>query len=222
MSVAAVVAFGNVPTWSMAGGDAAATASKITGSPMLYRIGIVSDLVAQVLFVFLVMALFELFQGVNKRLALQMVALVLVQVPMAFVNLLLGMAPLVLLSGDEYLRVFDPGQLDAVVLACLNLRGYGTKAVMAFWGLWLLPFGMLVVRSRFIPRILGVLLIVGCFGYLAASATSLLLPAYARAVNPLTSLAFGEVLIILWLVIRGASDRGAGHDRTPDTISSAR
>jgi hypothetical protein len=203
MSVAAVVAFNNVPTWSMVGGDAVATANKIAASPMLYRIGVLSDLVAQILFVFLVLALFELFKGVNKKLAALMVALVFVQVPMAFANMLLGIAPLILLSGDEYLSVFDKGQLDALALGFLNLRGYGIKANMAFWGLWLLPFGLLVLRSGFIPRILGVLLIVGCFGYLAVSTTSLLFPAYASTVNPLVGLAFGEILIILWLVIKG-------------------
>lgn len=134
MSVAAVVAFGNVPTWSMVGGDAVATANKIAASPMLYRIGVLSDLVAQILFVFLVLALFELFKGVNKKLTALMVALVLVQVPMAFANMLLGIAPLILLSGDDYLSVFDKGQLDAMALGFLNLRGYGIKANMAFWG----------------------------------------------------------------------------------------
>ncbi len=211
MSVAAVVAFGNVPTWSMVGGDAVATANKIAASPMLYRIGVLSDLVAQILFVFLVLALFELFKGVNKKLTALMVALVLVQVPMAFANMLLGIAPLILLSGDDYLSVFDKGQLDAMALGFLNLRGYGIKANMAFWGLWLLPFGLLVFRSGFIPRILGVLLIVGCFGYLAVSTTSLLFPAYAHTVNPLTGLAIGEILIVLWLVIKGARTESLEH-----------
>ena len=75
---------------------------------------------------------------------------------------------------------------------------------MALWGLWLLPFGVLVFRSGFIPRILGVFLIIGCFGWLAISVTSLLFPAYARIANQLTFLAVGELLIILWLVIMGA------------------
>jgi len=215
MSVAAVVAFNNVPTWSMVGGDAVATANKIAASPTSYRIGVLSDLVAQILFVFLVLALFELFKGVNKRLAALMAALVFVQVPMAFANMLLGIAPLILLSGDEYLSVFDKGQLDAMALAFLNVRGYGIKANMAFWGLWLLPFGLLVFRSGFIPRVLGVFLIIGCFGYLAVSTTSLLFPAYARTVTPLTGLAFGEILIILWLVIKGV--RTESLERQPST-----
>ncbi len=204
MSVAAVVSLNNVPSWFMAGGDAEATADKIAASPLLYRIGVVSDLAAQILFVFLVLALSRLLKGVDERLAALMVALVLVQVPMAFANMLLGMAPLVLLSGADYLSAFTQPQLDALTMGFLDLRGHGVRAVMALWGLWLLPFGLLVLRSRFIPRILGLLLIAGCFGYLAVSAISLLFPAYADVVLPLVSLAVGEILIILWLVTKGA------------------
>jgi Domain of unknown function (DUF4386) len=204
MSVTAVVSLNNVPSWFMVGGDAAATASKIEASQLLYRIGVVSDLAAQVLFVLLALALFQLLKEVSKRHAALMVALVLVQVPMGFANMLLGIAPLILLSGDDYLSVFDKPQLDALATVFLNLRGHGVRAVMAFWGLWLLPFGLLVFRSGFIPRILGVLLIVGCFGYLTVSVTSLLFPAYARTIFPLTVLAVGELLITLWLLTKGA------------------
>jgi Domain of unknown function (DUF4386) len=204
MSVTAVVSLNNVPSWSMAGGDAAATANKIEASQLLYRIGVVSDLAAQVLFVLLALALFQLLKEVSKRHAALMVALVLVQVPMGFANMLLGIAPLILLSGDDYLSVFDKPQLDALATVFLNLRGHGVRAVMVLWGLWLLPFGLLVFRSGFIPRILGVLLIVGCFGYLTVSVTSLLFPAYARTIFPLTVLAVGELLITLWLLTKGA------------------
>lgn len=204
MAVAAVVSLNNVPSWSMVGGDAAANANRIAGSQLLYRIGIVSDLAAQILFVFLVLALYQLLKGVNQRHAVLMVALVLVQVPMAFANMLVGIAPLILLSGADYLSVFDKRQLDALAMGFVSLRSYGISAVMALWGLWLLPFGLLVFRSGFIPRILGVLLIVGCFAYLAVSVTSLLFPAYARIVSQLKILAVGELLIILWLVTAGA------------------
>ena len=204
MSVATVVSFSYVPTWTMVGTDAAATANKIANTQMLYRIGVVSDLVAQILFVFLVLTLHQLFEGVNKRHAALMVALVLVQVPMAFANMLLGIAPLILLSGADYLSVFEKRQLDALVMGLVNLRGYGIRASMAFWGLWLLPFGLLVYRSRFIPRLLGVLLIVGCFAYLAVSVTSLLFPEYGHIFTRLLILAVGEILIILWLLTKGA------------------
>lgn len=185
-------------------GDAAATANKIASHQLLYRLYVVSDLASQVLFVFLVLTLYQLFEGVNKKLAALMEALVLVQVPMTFATMLCGIAPLVLLNGAAYWSVFDKPQLDALAMGSLALRSYGINAVTALWGLWLLPFGLLVFRSGFIPRILGVFLIVACFADLAMSVTSLLFPAYEPIVHKLTILGVGELLIILWLLIKGA------------------
>jgi len=141
-----------------------------------------------------------------------MVALGLVSVPMGFANMLLGIAPLVLLSGADYLAAFDERQLDALAASFLSLRTYGVGANMALFGLVLVPFGLLVIRSEFIPRILGVLLIVGCFPYLAISVTSLLFPAYAGALSPLMFLAGGEILMILWLLIKGVRTERSGKN----------
>ena len=188
----------------MVRGDAAATADKIASSQLLYRFYVANGLASQILFVFLVLALHQLLKGVNKRQAALMVALVLVQVPMSFANMLCEIAPLVLLNGADYWSAFDKHQLDALTMGFLSLSSYGTNATMALWGLWLLPFGVLVFRSGFIPRILGVLLIIGCFGWLTISVTSLLFPAYSRIANQLTFLAIGELLILLWLLIKGA------------------
>jgi Domain of unknown function (DUF4386) len=194
----------SIPSVFMVHGDAAATVAKIVSSQLRYRLYVVSGLVSQIIFVVLVLALYQLLKGVNKRQALLMVALVLVQVPMAFANTLCGLAPLVLLNGADYWSAFDKHQLDAMTMGVLVLQGYGTSAIMALWGLWLLPFGLLVFRSGFIPRILGVFLIIGCFGWLGISVTSLIFPAYARIANQLSIVGIGEILIILWLLIKGA------------------
>jgi len=194
----------SIPSVFIVDGDAAATAGKIASSQLLYRLYVVSGLISQILFVFLVLALYQLLKGVNRRQATLMVALVLVQVPMAFANTLCGLAPLVLSNGADYWSAFDKHQLDAMTMGALSLQSYGTSAVMALWGLWLLPLGLLVFRSGFIPRLLGVFLVIGCFGWLGISVTSLLFPAYARVANQFTVLALGEILIILWLVIWGA------------------
>ena len=95
----------------------------------------------------------------------------------------------------------------------LRLREIGINAVTALWGLWLLPLGLLVFRSGFIPRFLGVVLIVGCFADLAVSVVSLLLPAYEQAIQPLRALGFGEILIILWLLIKGAQTEPAADQQ---------
>lgn len=194
----------SIPSVFIVQGDDAATVGRIASSQQLYRLYLVSGLVSQILFVFLVLALYQLLEGVSRRHASLMVALVLVQVPMAFASTLCGLAPLVLSNGADYWSAFDKHQLDAMVMGFLSLQSYGTSAVMALWGLWLLPFGILVFRSGFIPGILGVLLIIGCFGWLGISVTSLLFPAYAHIANQFTVLAIGEILIILWLVIVGA------------------
>lgn len=194
----------NIPSAFIVNGDAAATVARIESSQPIYRWYLVSGLASQIIFIFLVLALFHLLKEVNRKHASLMVALVLTQVPMAFANSLLGFAPLVLLNGGEYWSAFDKSQLDAMVMGFLSLANYGEHAVMALWGLWLLPFGLLVIRSTFIPRILGVFLVIGCFGWLAMSVTFLLFPAYAHLASRLTVLAIGEILIILWLVIWGA------------------
>lgn len=188
-------------------GDAAATVEKIVSSELLYRLYVISGLASQILFVFLALTLYQLFKEVNKRQAALMVALVLVQVPMSFAIMLCELAPLVLLNGADYWSSFDKGQLDALTMGFLNLNSYGINAVMALWGLWLLPFGVLVYQSGFIPRILGIFLVIGCFGWLGISVTSLLFPAYAGMANQLTFLAVGELLIILWLLIMGAKEQ---------------
>jgi hypothetical protein len=203
MGVASTLSL-NIPSAFIVRGDAAATAEKIASSQLFYRFCVISDLAAQILFVFLVLVLYQLFTEVDKRLARLMVALVLVQVPMAFANMLSGIAPLVLLNGADFWSVFDKHQLDALAMGSLILRGYGINAIIALWGLWLLPFGLLVFRSGFIPRILGVFLIVACFSDLAISVTCLLFPAYERIVHKLLIFGVGELLIILWLLIKGA------------------
>ena len=193
----------NIPAGFIVRGDAAATASKIASSQLFYRFCVVSDLAAQVLFVFLVLVLYRLLKGVNQRLAALMVALVLVQVPMGFACMLCGIAPLVLSNGTAYWSAFDQHQLDALTMGFLSLRGYGIDALTALWGLWLFPFGLLIFRSGFIPRIFGVFLIIGCFADLTISVTSLLFPAYGGVVHKLMVLGVGELLIILWLLIKG-------------------
>jgi uncharacterized protein DUF4386 len=204
MSVTSTFALSTVPSWSTDGRGLQGTAEKIAAAPFHYRIGVVCDLASQVFFVALVLALYELLKGVNRRLAFLMVALVLVQVPMAFANLLLGAAPLALQSGADYLSAFSKDQLDAVSAAVLQVRGYGIKLIMVYWGLWLLPFGLLIFRSGFIPRIFGMLLVIGCLGHIAVGLTSLLFPNYERPISQLTALALGEIFIALWLLVRGA------------------
>jgi hypothetical protein len=146
---------------------------------------------------------------VDRRVASLMVILVLVSVPMAMINTLNLAAPLILSSDAAFLSAFARPQLDALSMTFLNLRSHGVSTVSIFWGLWLFPFGLLVYRSRFIPRILGVFLMAGCFAYLIDSFTALLLPAYAPMVSQFTviPLAIGEFAMIFWLLIKGVREQ---------------
>jgi len=206
--VAAAFSLTYIQSAFVVSGDAAATARKIMSAPMLYRIGVVVDLAANLIFVFLAVTLYDLLKDVNQRRAMLMLALALVQVPMAFGIMLFQSAPLILLSGADYLSVFNQPQLEALAMGFLRLREQGVQAVMTLWGLWLLPFGLLVIRSGFIPRILGVLLIVTGLAYPAVSLTYLLFPAYGLLANQLMALPFaaGVLPMMLWLLIKGAKE----------------
>ena len=143
----------NVATHSSYPEDAAATASNIMASEGLFRGGIAAWLVSQTIFVFLLLALFKLLKPVNRNVALHMVVLLLVGVPIALINELNQFAALLLLSGADYLTAVEAGQLHAQVMFHLDLHEYGINIAQIFWGLWLLPFGYLVLRSGFLPLI---------------------------------------------------------------------
>jgi hypothetical protein len=194
-----------VPGKLIVRGNATATASNILAHETLFRLGIVADLIGVVIFIFVGMALYRLFSGVSTTHASHMVALVLVSAAVAFMNVLNHIAALILFRGADFLAVFDKPQRDALAMLFLRLYGQGIVINEIFWGLWLLPFGVLVMRSGFLPRILGVLLIINGFAYVAVSLTSLLLPDYASVVNRYAVIPeTGELWIMLWLLIMGA------------------
>lgn len=189
-------------------GDAAATADRIRASEWLLRVGIASELVHQVIGVFLVLALFRLFRAVNERQATLMVILSLLPVPIVFLNVLNEVAALMLIRPADFLSVYDRPHLDALAYFFLRLHTRGIDVASIFWGLWLFPFGILTVRCGFIPRIFGWLLFVAGIGYLASAFTTLVLPPYARLVGQVAlPLEIAEVPIILWLLIWGARER---------------
>jgi hypothetical protein len=186
-------------------GDATATARNIIAAEPTYRVGILTDFVTLLLFILLVVSLYHLLKGVDKWHAMLMVLLVSVGVTIGLANLLNKIAPLVLLSGADYLSVFTKPQLDALALGFLGLNSNGDTVDTVFWGLWLLPFGILVIKSGFFPRVLGILLMVAGFGYVTSGVTSIVLPAYSHVVSQATMpLYLGEFPIIFWLLIKGA------------------
>lgn len=208
MGITAPIGIMYVPSVIIVPGDAMATAGNITHSELLYRLGIYSILMSQVSFIFLVLTLNRLFKGVNEKHAKLMVSLVIAAVPIAFLNELTQIVPLILLSGADFLKAFEQDQLNTLVMVFLKLHGQGIDLAAVFWGLWLFPFGYLVIKSGFIPKILGILLIIGCFAYLTDSSVALLIPRYRGVLGNLLMLplAAGEILMILWLLIKGTRD----------------
>lgn len=196
-----------VPSHFIVSGDPASTANKIAGSEFLFRLGILSELTGFIGFIFVVRALYRLLVGVSKTHASLMVTLMLISIPISLVNVLNETAAVTLIRGANFLSVFDEPQRNALAMLFLHLHFDGFLVAQIFWGLWLIPFGVLVYKSGFLPRILGVLLILACFGYLANTLVGFgLLPSdlASRVVGQLT---IGELPIILWLVTVGAKDQ---------------
>ncbi len=192
-----------IPTTLFVSGDIAATISNIRANESLFRLGIVSAIAAQLVNIFVVLYLYKLLKPVNRGMAQLMVIFLLLGVPIAFLNELTHLAVLLLLNGADYLAAFTTDQIQAMVAFFLDLHEYGIFIAQVFWGLWLFPMGYLIFKSGFLPRILGILLMIGCFGYLIDSFVFFLVPSFGVTFSEFTFL--GEVLLPLWLVIKGVN-----------------
>ena len=206
-SLFSVVRLIYIPSALFVHGNASATANNIASQELLFRLGIVSYLLCNILWVFVILALFRLLKGVDQALAVLMVILGLMVTPISFVNTVNDVVALLFARGTDFLSVFDKAQREALVMLFINLHDQLDLA-NDFWGLCFIPFGLLVYKSRFLPRILGVWLMVVCVAYLALSFTGLLFPAYEARVIPIAQpVLFGEVAVMLWLLIVGAKEK---------------
>ena len=205
-----------VPSVLFVSGNAIATTHNIATHESLLRIGIFADLVSATLFIFVVLAIYQLLSTVNRSWAVVMVILGIVQVPIFFLNTLNEVGALQFASGASYLSAFTPGQREAMTMFFVTLHHYGVVVNEAFWGLWLLPFGMLVYKSGFLPRILGALLILNGCAYVAQNVADVLFPQFTTIVDTISSpFQLGEVAITLWLLIMGANEKRPPIPGTP-------
>jgi len=195
-----------IPSKLIVHGNATATAANILEHATMFRLGIVAGLFGQVLFICLAVALYRLLGDVNKTWARMMFGFVLVAGAVGFVIELNNLGALIFFRGGEFLTVFDKTQLDALGMLFIRLHSQGNMIAEIFWGLWLFPFGLLVFRSGFLPRWIGVWLMINCFGYLVLFITALFFPAYNDKVFLyLQPVLFGELAIMLYLLIKGAN-----------------
>ena len=206
-----------IPSALFVSGNATATANNIAAHELLFRLGIVSDLLTGTMGLVVALALYRLLKGVDQELAALMVILGgLIGTPIYFVNVVSDAGALMVVRGGDFLSVFDKPQRDALAMLLLNLHEYQNTAAEILWGLWLFALAILVYRSRFLPRFLGVWLIIAGFAYLAMSFTGLLLPQYQNKVFIISQPAlFGEIALMLWLVIKGAKPQ------PPETAASS-
>jgi len=195
-----------VPTTLIVPGDAATTANNIMASEGLFRMGLVGEAVVFLVEVVLVVLLYVLLKSVSETLSLVAALSRLSMAAVQGVNVLIGFAALLLLSGAGYLTVFGPEQLHALALLFLDLRNAGIFVWEAVFGLHLLVLGYLFVKSGYIPRILGIMLVIASFGYLIHSFGNFLFPDY-QAIFEWIVIALAivpELSLTLWLLIRGA------------------
>jgi len=201
-----------IPSKLFVHGNAAATVNNIAAHEWLFRFGIVSDLVCGVILIFLVMAFYRLFKEVDPNLVVLVVIFGGVMPALInFVGVVSDAAALMVVREGDFLSVFDKPQRDALAVLFLHLRDHQNTAAEMLWGVWLFPLAALVYRSRFVPRFLGVWLAFGGFAYVILNLTGELVPQYENKVFAYSQPAFfGEIAIMLWLLIKGAKPRTLG------------
>jgi hypothetical protein len=212
VAVTGIISVMVIPARYSVAGDAAATLANIAAMDTLFRLGIAINVLSSLAFLVLPLALHRLLAPVDRELAAAMVVFVAVGATIGLVSAVFKLNVLAVMGGAPYLDPLTSGQRAAQ--AMLSLRAYTNLNVVAelFWGVWLLPFGLLVYRSGFLPRVLGVLLVAGSFGYAIDSLGRIISPAYASSTLAVLVPApahVGEIGTLLWLIIVGTTRRRA-------------
>lgn len=201
---------GYVPSKLIFWKDATKTLQTITESVQLFRVDIAVSIICYLAFLALPLVLYQLLRGVNQQYAKLMAILAVVSVPISLLNLQHKFDVLTLISGADYLKVLNQAQLQERVLFLLDSYNNGIKIAQLFWGLWLLPFGYLVYRSKRLPKILGIFLMLGCLSYLINVFCRLLIPHYSQfGISSYIQLpaSIGEMGTCLWLLAMGIKEK---------------
>lgn len=210
MSILAIIGYFVLGPRFVVSGDAAATARAILEHEQLYRLSILIDVVAMILFILVVLELYKLFEDVDRSQARLMLALVGTGIAATFAGFAFNAAPLVLLGGGDALAAVSRPQLEALAYASVKVGDRLGDVLTAIWGLWLLPFAVLTIKSRFLPKFLGVLLILSGVAYVVTSAVAIVFPTSLSTVSKFAMpLYFGELVVVVWLAVIGARPRAA-------------
>lgn len=196
-------------------GDAAATASNIIQSETLFRLGFASDLLMPIAYFFLPLALYQVLKDINKGAAKIMVLSVAVAVAILCINMLNQLAALLLVSGEGYGEAANTAQSGSLTMFFLEMHKNGYMIAQIFFGLWLLPLGYLVYKSGYFPKFIGLLLMIGSFGFLCDLFVYFIFPQASGTLSPLFTApaTIGEFSLCLWLLIFGIKT-GGKHNRS--------
>jgi hypothetical protein len=199
-----------VPSKLIVWSDAAKTFQQISESQTLFRMSLVSSIICYIAFLLLPFVLYRLLHSVNEIAAKLMVILAVVSVPISMLNLQNKYSVLTLINDTNYLKIFGESQISSKTMLLLENYDRGILIVSIFWGLWLFPFGFLVYKSGFLPRVLGILLMLGCCGYLVNFVGNTMSENYSGSlISNIASKpqALGEIGTCLWLLIRGMNEK---------------
>lgn len=189
--------------------NAVLTVQNILATENQYILSILLSIAGQTGFIFLVLTLYRLLKNVNQTQARLMLSFVLISVSISFVNIIFQTGALVFLNRADYITAFTTGQIHELATLFLQLNIYGVYVVTLFWGLWLFPLAYLVYKSNFFPKIIAILLVLSGICYCIGSLTPLISPTcYARIATILSiPETIGEVTMLLWLLIKGVSNK---------------
>jgi hypothetical protein len=186
--------------------DVAATANNILSNEFLYRTGIASDILMSLCYLFTALALYKLLAPVNKDMAATMVVFAAAGSIMLLCNIQNEVAPLTILSGNKYLGAFSPSQLQSLAMLSYQSYGHGYVTGQVFFALWVLPLGVLIYRSRFIPKAFGILFVVEAILALLAVFVHFLFPNESTETILLVPGTIAEFSFMFWLLIRGINE----------------
>jgi len=191
-------------------GDAVTTANNIMANELVYQFSFMSNVIMMLVGVFLPLALYVVLKQVDKSYSALFVILLLISVPIMCINLVSQFAALLLVRDAGYLTAFGSDQLYSLVNLFLELEEIGYAVAKIFFGIWLLPLGYLVYKSGYFPKILGILLVIACFGYLIDFSTFFLFPSIYESISMLVVLPImiGEMAFTFWLLLKGAKIPG--------------
>jgi hypothetical protein len=196
-----------VPSQTVVPNDAVATAARVLGHETLFRWGMLAETLGVMIFIGLSLALYRLFEDVDRHRARQLVALVLVSSALSLASVVFSAAALLVFRDGAAIAGFDEHMREAIGMLLIRMHGQATGINQTFWGLWLLPFGWLVVRSRFLPPWLGYWLLLDGIGWVVVGVTWFLAPDYSDALFRYFQPVFlAELAAVLWLLIMGAKE----------------